>query len=79
MRQRLESWGVQTIACDLLDPAQLARLPDAPHVVYMAGMKFGSTGNEALTWAMNAHLPALVAQQYRPAGSSPSARATSTA
>lgn len=65
LRQRLESWGVQTIACDLLDPAQLARLPDAPHVVYMAGMKFGSTGNEALTWAMNAHLPALVAQQYR--------------
>ena len=44
---------------------QLARLPDTPNVVFMTGMKFGSTGQEALTWAMNAHLPALVCQRYR--------------
>jgi hypothetical protein len=31
----------------------------------MAGMKFGSTGQESLTWAMNAHLPALVSAKYR--------------
>ena len=26
--------------------------------------KFGSTGSEWLTWAMNAHVPALVAERY---------------
>ena len=65
----LETWlnkyGVETIRCDLLDPAQLAMLPDAANVVFMTGMKFGSTGQEALTWAMNCHLPALVAQRFR--------------
>jgi nucleoside-diphosphate-sugar epimerase len=65
----LEPWlrrhGVETIRCDLLDAAQLARLPDAPNVVFMTGMKFGATGQEALTWAMNCHLPALVAQRFR--------------
>jgi nucleoside-diphosphate-sugar epimerase len=30
----------------------------------MAGRKFGSTGNEALTWAMNGHVPALVAERF---------------
>jgi nucleoside-diphosphate-sugar epimerase len=64
-----ETWlrrhGVETVRCDLLDPAQLERLPDAESVVFMTGMKFGSTGQEALTWAMNCHLPALVAQRFR--------------
>jgi nucleoside-diphosphate-sugar epimerase len=64
-----EGWlrrhGVETVRCDLLDPGQLERLPDAPNVVFMTGMKFGSTGREALTWAMNCHLPALVAQRFR--------------
>ena len=40
------------------------RLPDAPNVVFMAGRKFGSTGSEWLTWAMNAHVPALVAERF---------------
>ncbi|MFT3789394.1 MAG: NAD(P)-dependent oxidoreductase [Tepidisphaeraceae bacterium] len=61
---KLEAWGVHTIKGDLLDTASLAKLPDAPNVVYMAGMKFGSTGNEPLTWAMNTHLPALVCQRF---------------
>ncbi len=56
--------GVETIKCDLLDPAEVERLPDAPNIVYMAGMKFGATGQEALTWAMNAYLPALVCRRY---------------
>ena len=30
----------------------------------MAGRKFGSTGNEDLTWAMNAYVPALVAEAF---------------
>jgi nucleoside-diphosphate-sugar epimerase len=31
----------------------------------MAGRKFGSTGGEPLTWAMNSFVPALVAERYR--------------
>ena len=61
----LKSQGIQTIKADLLDQARLDRLPDAPNVIYMAGMKFGSTGNEALTWAMNAYLPGMVCNKYR--------------
>src|SRR5215467_2424080 len=64
-----EAWlrrhNVETVRCDLLDPVQLERLPDAGNVVFMTGMKFGSTGQEAMTWAMNCHLPALVAQRFR--------------
>ena len=61
----LKASGIQTIRADLLDAAQLDRLPDAPNVIYMAGMKFGSTGAEALTWAMNAYLPGMVCQKFR--------------
>jgi nucleoside-diphosphate-sugar epimerase len=63
--KELQKHGIETIQCDLLNEAELAKLPDAPNVVFMAGMKFGSTGNEALTWAMNSYLPALVCQKYR--------------
>ena len=62
---RLRAHGVETVTCDLLDPEQLGRLPGAANVVFMAGMKFGATGREALTWAMNAYLPGLVARQFR--------------
>lgn len=62
--EQLHSWGVETSAADLLDPIQLAALPDCPIVFYLAGMKFGATGNEPLTWAMNALLPAMVCQRF---------------
>jgi nucleoside-diphosphate-sugar epimerase len=62
---RLQAHGFETLRCDLLDPAQLARLPDVPNVAFMTGMKFGSTGNEALTWAMNCWLPGMVCEKYR--------------
>ena len=64
----LEGWlgarGVETIACDLLDEVALAGLPQAPNVVFMAGRKFGAEGDLGLTWAMNAFVPALVAQAF---------------
>jgi nucleoside-diphosphate-sugar epimerase len=60
----LQRHGIETIRCDLLDEAALARLPDAPNVIFMAGRKFGSTGDEPLTWAMNTYLPALVCRRY---------------
>jgi nucleoside-diphosphate-sugar epimerase len=61
---RLRAHGIETWRADLLDAAAVERLPDAPNVVFMAGMKFGSTGNEAATWAMNSYLPGLVARRF---------------
>ncbi|HVX67468.1 MAG TPA: NAD-dependent epimerase/dehydratase family protein [Bryobacteraceae bacterium] len=57
--------GVETVAADLLDRSQVNGLPYAPNVIYMVGRKFGSTGNEPLTWAVNALVPAFVAERYR--------------
>src|SRR4051794_8792123 len=60
----LEARGVETLNCDLLDEAAIARLPKSPNVIFMAGRKFGAEGDLALTWAMNAHVPAMVAQAF---------------
>jgi len=64
---RLESQGIETIACDLLEPGALARLPRVPNVIFMAARKFGTTDSEHVTWAINAFLPGLVAEAYRDA------------
>ncbi|WP_395088713.1 NAD-dependent epimerase/dehydratase family protein [Armatimonas sp.] len=63
-RAALECAGVETITADLLDVDALLALPDVPNIVFMAGMKFGATGNEPLTWAMNSFLPGLVCQRF---------------
>jgi nucleoside-diphosphate-sugar epimerase len=64
VKEWLEARGIETINCDLLDEAAIRALPKAPNVVFMAGRKFGAEGNLALTWAMNSHVPALVAQAF---------------
>lgn len=63
----LAAAGVETIRCDLLDRDAVARLPKAQNLVFMAGHKFGSSGNEGLTWAMNVHVPGVVAETFREA------------
>jgi nucleoside-diphosphate-sugar epimerase len=63
-RRELDRHGIETIACDLLDRKAVEALPRAPNIIFMAGMKFGSTGNEPLTWAMNVHVPAIVAETF---------------
>ena len=65
VRERLESWGVETIACDLLDRAAVESLPDVSNVVFAAGHKFGASGNPALTWAMNTWVPSVVAERWQ--------------
>jgi hypothetical protein len=60
----LEARGIETINCDLLDEAAINALPRAQNIVFMAGRKFGAEGDLSLTWAMNAHVPALVAQAF---------------
>jgi nucleoside-diphosphate-sugar epimerase len=64
-RNELERHGIETITCDLLDERALTALPEAPNIIYMAGMKFGATSQEPLTWAMNTLLPSLICQRYR--------------
>jgi nucleoside-diphosphate-sugar epimerase len=65
LRKSLASDGIETLVSDLLEPGALSKLPDIPNVIFMAARKFGTSGSEDLTWAMNAYLPGLVAERYR--------------
>ncbi len=64
LKDALEAQGIETIACDLMNEGELAGLPKIKNIVFMAGRKFGAEGDLSLTWAMNAHVPALVAQAF---------------
>src|SRR4029077_18918446 len=64
VKEWLQARGIETIHCDLLDESAIRRLPQIPNIIFMAGRKFGAEGNLALTWAMNSHVPALVAQAF---------------
>ncbi len=61
----LETAGVETIRGDLLDPSFLASLPSVENVIFMAGHKFGTSGKEDLTWAVNTYLPGQVAERFK--------------
>tara|TARA_R110002050_G_scaffold223672_2_gene359541 strand:+ start:13244 stop:14284 length:1041 start_codon:yes stop_codon:yes gene_type:complete len=61
----LEESGIETIKGDLLEIDFIESLPEIENVIYLAGMKFGTDGNEPNTWAMNAYLPGLVADKFK--------------
>lgn len=63
-RKKLEAVGLETISCDLLDRAAVSDLPRCANVLYMAGRKFGTSGDSALTWAMNTLVPSNVAEHF---------------
>ncbi len=63
--QLLEKSEVEMVSCDLLQPGALDTLPNAENIIYMAGKKFGTDGQEASTWAMNTWLPSRVAERYK--------------
>lgn len=65
LKEQLEEYGVETIAADLLNDADLQALPEVKNVLYLAGTKFGTTGKEAFTWAMNTYLPGRVAEKFK--------------
>lgn len=62
--EAMAGYGVEIIESDFSDPAQLAALPDCPNIIFMAGKKFGTTGNQSTTWAVNVLLPAKVCERY---------------
>ena len=65
LEDRLATCGVETVRCDLLDRDAVEALPRLANVVFMAGRKFGATGEDELTWAMNTLVPAIVAEAFR--------------
>lgn len=65
LRTRLEDMGAKTLSVDLLDEDSLDSIPLLPNVIFMAGMKFGSSGKQPLTWAMNSYLPGRIAERFK--------------
>ena len=61
---KLDSWGAETIEADLLDDDALDSLPECKNLIYMVGMKFGTTGQEPMTWAINSYLPGRIACRF---------------
>jgi nucleoside-diphosphate-sugar epimerase len=64
---RLNGWGIETIACDLLDRDAVFALPKVPNIIYMAGLKFDAAGREDFLWAMNTIAPAITAEAFKDA------------
>ena len=64
-QKRLKKYGIETINGDLLNTEFTCTLPTVRNVFYLAGMKFGSVDNPALTWAINTYLPAIVADHFK--------------
>ncbi|MEP7110875.1 MAG: NAD-dependent epimerase/dehydratase family protein [Ferruginibacter sp.] len=65
LQEELNREGIETICADLLEDGQLQSLPEVKNVLYLAGTKFGTTGKESFTWAMNSYLPGRVAEKFR--------------
>ena len=65
VQENLQAAGIETIAADLLSENSLQNLPNIENVILMAGRKFGSIGNQSLTWAMNGYMPGRVADKFR--------------
>lgn len=62
---QLRQHGVEPIPCDLTDREAIARLPDVPNVIFMAGQKFGTSDRPELTWLINVVVPSLAAERFR--------------
>jgi len=56
--------GVTTIAADVLNGHDIESLPDAQHVIYLVGLKFGTSTSPGATWVANTLAPAAVMQKY---------------
>ncbi len=65
LQAQLNKHGIDTIKADLLDDSALQALPTVKNVLYLAGTKFGTQGNESFTWAMNSYLPGRVAEKFK--------------
>lgn len=64
VQQKLGECGLETIPCDLLERDAVEQLPQVKNIVFMAGKKFGTSGDEEMTWAMNALVPGNVGHHF---------------
>ena len=64
VRQNLERQGVHTLSVDLMERSSYEQLPDASHVIYLIGLKFGTSLNPGMTWATNTLIPAYTCERY---------------
>ena len=62
--ERLQQHGVEIVRADLSDPRAVASLPDAPNVLWMAGQKFGTSGDPVATWTQNVVASVHAAERY---------------
>src|SRR5699024_2417243 len=65
LKEELEKEGIETHIADLLNEEDLKKLPNAKNILYLVGTKFGTSGKEGFTWAMNAYLPGNVAKRFK--------------
>jgi len=63
-QQWLQERGVRTFRADLLERKEVARLPDAANLIFLVGLKFGTSQNPALTWAVNTVVPTQIMERY---------------
>ena len=63
-RHAIDACGAKTLAVDLLQPERVDALPDCPHVLFLAGRKFGSSEDSALTWVTNTVVAGNVARRF---------------
>ncbi|MGW1682000.1 NAD-dependent epimerase/dehydratase family protein [Saccharopolyspora sp. NPDC002376] len=61
----LRAAGIEVHTADLAESACYRDLPDAAALLFLAAMKFGTTGAEHKTWWSNVAIPAMVADRYR--------------
>lgn len=64
-RERFDALGIETIKADFMKDEELKNLPKVSNIIYMVGYKFGTTGNEAYTWAINSYLPGRIAEIFK--------------
>jgi nucleoside-diphosphate-sugar epimerase len=60
----LEAAGVEVVRADLADPRAVAALPFAENVLWMAGQKFGTSGDPVGTWTHNVVASVQAAERY---------------
>ncbi|MCD4656621.1 MAG: NAD(P)-dependent oxidoreductase [Planctomycetes bacterium] len=63
-KEALENTGMELITCNLLEPDEIAKLPQIKNIVYLVGRKFGTSSNEELTWMINTIIPANIGRHF---------------
>jgi nucleoside-diphosphate-sugar epimerase len=60
----LAAHGIEVVRADLSDPRAVATLPETPNVLWLAGQKFGTSGDPVATWTHNVVAPVHAAERY---------------